>query len=62
MENQYASMVWAVLARFGHVTIPDELKGDRIRRLENVMTMELQTRFLFSDLKIWLEPTMNVIK
>ncbi|KIL65195.1 hypothetical protein M378DRAFT_24205 [Amanita muscaria Koide BX008] len=46
-----------VLSRFsGRENLSDELNGDRIHRLENVMTLELNIHFFFDNFDLWLEP------
>jgi hypothetical protein len=51
--------MWAVMSRFGHETLPDELNGSKIHRLENVMTLENGFHTLFDQLEIWFVPTVR---
>ncbi len=45
---------WGILKMFGYHLQP-ELAGDKINRLENVMTLSLDVHGLFDDLDFWLE-------
>ncbi|KAI6155635.1 hypothetical protein BKA82DRAFT_991374 [Pisolithus tinctorius] len=56
-KESYPVSVWAVLDRFGHQSIWEELNGDMIHRLENVMTMEPRIHALFDTLKVWFAET-----
>ncbi|KAF8349171.1 hypothetical protein F5887DRAFT_1243450, partial [Amanita rubescens] len=47
----------AVLSRFCSREIMKELKGHKVHRLENVMTMCYYAHSLFDSLEMWLEPT-----
>lgn len=58
----YAASVWAVVERFGEILVVDELNGDSIHRLENVMTMDQVLRIYFDTYWIWLMPTETMNK
>ncbi len=51
--------MWAVMSRFGHETLPDDLNGPNVHRLENVMTMAPNVHTLFDQLMIWLTATVR---
>jgi hypothetical protein len=51
--------MWAVMHRFGHENLPDELNGPKIHRLENVMTLVPQIQSLFDELNIWFVSTVR---
>ncbi|KAA1470712.1 hypothetical protein DENSPDRAFT_774926 [Dentipellis sp. KUC8613] len=52
--------VWAVLSALGHPELPLDLEGNKIHRLENIMTMNLECHALFDDLRLWpgIPPTI----
>ncbi|KAF8551780.1 hypothetical protein OG21DRAFT_1498864 [Imleria badia] len=54
-RNEEAS-VWTVMQRFGRIG-PEELNGDHIHRLENVMTLWDGISSLFEGLQVWFEPS-----
>ncbi|EPQ51994.1 hypothetical protein GLOTRDRAFT_140473 [Gloeophyllum trabeum ATCC 11539] len=54
---EYASRVWAVLERFGYPSIKDQLLGDRIHLLDNVLTLDPTMHSEFDALQIWFEAT-----
>ncbi|KIM38162.1 hypothetical protein M413DRAFT_420662 [Hebeloma cylindrosporum] len=56
-ERNYAATMWAVMQRFGYESIPDELNGSRVHRLENVMTLESTVHSRFDNLAIWFVAT-----
>jgi hypothetical protein len=51
--------MWAVMNRFGHEKLLDELNGLKIHRLENVMTVGHTFHTLFDQLQIWFVPTVR---
>ncbi|KAI0363225.1 hypothetical protein BV20DRAFT_907939, partial [Pilatotrama ljubarskyi] len=57
-ENE-AATVWAILDRFGHRDICEEIgiasSGSRLHRLENIMTLDLPIHMRFDDLKVWFD-------
>jgi hypothetical protein len=55
IQTAYAATAFAVLARFGQIDALEELNGDNMHRLENVLTLNSDTHTLFDTLKIWLE-------
>ncbi|GBE87626.1 hypothetical protein SCP_1103030 [Sparassis crispa] len=59
-KRKYAASAWAVLERFGRVNVvDDELNGEGIHRLPNVMTMSLDAHRAFDNLDIWFEEIGN---
>ncbi|KAF4609636.1 hypothetical protein D9613_012069 [Agrocybe pediades] len=56
-ENIQASMLWRVLQGFGYTTLPDELEGTKIHRLENVMTLQYDLYCFFDRLQLWFVAT-----
>jgi len=56
-KRDYAASMWAVMSRFGHESLPDELNGSKIHRLENVMTLDNGVHTLFDQLKLWFVST-----
>ncbi|KAG9308905.1 hypothetical protein JVU11DRAFT_11365 [Chiua virens] len=46
----------AIMQRFGRIN-PEELSGDKVHRLENIMTLWDPIHSLFGDLDIWFEPS-----
>ncbi|KAM5538034.1 hypothetical protein V8D89_008231 [Ganoderma adspersum] len=54
VAENHAETFWAILGRFGYGHIHDELKGTKIHRLENVMTLA-GIRALFRGLDVWFE-------
>jgi len=56
-KREYAATMWAVMNRFGHEELPDELNGSKVHRLENVITMVSEFHTFFDQLKIWFVPT-----
>lgn len=51
--------MWAVMDRFGYKQIPSNLNGNKIHRLENVLTLDIGVHSLFDRLKLWFEPTVS---
>ena len=49
-----------MLERFGQISPVDELNGDKIHRLENVLTLDPSIHDWFDKLKIWLERKSDV--
>jgi hypothetical protein len=58
LQHDYAAGVWAVMNRFGQVLITEELNGNDIHRLENVITMASDKHLAFDQLKLWFEETV----
>jgi hypothetical protein len=56
---KYAAGAWAVIQRFGNVSVIDELNGEKINRLENIITMAMDVRDLFNQLLVWFEETVR---
>jgi len=51
--------MWAIMNRFGHDKLPDELNGPKVHRLENVMTLSVSFHLNFDNLKIWFLATVG---
>jgi hypothetical protein len=51
--------VCAVMKRYGQVDLIEELNGDQIHRLENVLTLTISLHYFFDKLDIWLEATVS---
>lgn len=45
---------------FGGVKVEDELNGNQIHRLENIITLGSNYHHFFGDLEIWLEPVVRL--
>ncbi|KAI0246066.1 hypothetical protein BJV78DRAFT_1135986, partial [Lactifluus subvellereus] len=56
-NHNYAATVGAVLERFGQVRVVEDLNGDHIHRLENIMTLSGDLHADFNALAFWLEET-----
>ncbi|KIM35294.1 hypothetical protein M413DRAFT_32599 [Hebeloma cylindrosporum] len=52
-KRNYEGTMWAVMERFGYDTLPEELNGSKIHRLENVMTLSSDVHQYFDQLSIW---------
>ncbi|KAJ2922052.1 hypothetical protein H1R20_g15045, partial [Candolleomyces eurysporus] len=50
----YAATAYAIAESFGYTTIQQDLNGEKIHRLENVMTMRSDFHTLFHGLALWL--------
>jgi hypothetical protein len=48
------------MMRMGGVLGHDELNGEKIHRLENVMTLRQDLHWLFDTLGLWLEATVGL--
>ncbi|KAF8548275.1 hypothetical protein OG21DRAFT_1423357 [Imleria badia] len=48
--------VWSILSMFSRDTIIKDLAGNRIHRLENILSMNIYSHALFDELKLWLKP------
>ena len=59
MQLNYAASAWAVMMRMGGVLGYDELNGEKIHRLENVMTLRTDLHGMFDTLLLWLEATVG---
>ena len=49
--------MWATLQRFSSIPgyIHDELNGNRINRLENIITLDLALHAAFDELLVWFK-------
>ncbi|RXW13476.1 hypothetical protein EST38_g12380 [Candolleomyces aberdarensis] len=50
----YAATAYTIAESFGYPTIQQDLNGEKIHRLENVMTMSPDIHSLFDGLELWL--------
>lgn len=55
-KHFHSEGVWTILSTFVDVNILEELAGNLIHRLENIMSMELSCRRAFNELVLWLKP------
>ena len=62
MQHNYAASAWAVMMRMGGVFGHDELNGEKIHRMENVMTLRSDLHTLFDTLGLWLEATVGLYR
>lgn len=53
-------LVWSALCRLGYPDVVDELLGDQIHRLENVMTIDGSAYSWFAHLRIWFDATVSI--
>ncbi|KAF9485217.1 hypothetical protein BDN70DRAFT_927752 [Pholiota conissans] len=53
--NHKFSSVWTIMDQFGYPNIRSNLKGTRIHRLQNVLTLSVEMRAKFNSLKLWFE-------
>jgi hypothetical protein len=51
--------MWAVMARFGYTTLPEDLNGPKVHRLENVMTLTGPFHHCFDRLEVWFVATVR---
>ena len=49
------------MQRFGKIS-SEELDGDQVHRLENVITLWDAVRLLFDQLRIWFEPSVSLFE
>ncbi|KXN80608.1 hypothetical protein AN958_09646 [Leucoagaricus sp. SymC.cos] len=56
-KRNYAATMWAVMRRFGHDELPDDLNGSKVHRLENVMTLVHGFHTRFDQLRVWFVAT-----
>jgi len=56
-KRDYAATMWAVMVRFGHTKLPDELNGSSVHRLENVITAIPEFHANFDSLMVWFVAT-----
>ncbi|KZP12564.1 hypothetical protein FIBSPDRAFT_921823 [Athelia psychrophila] len=57
--THYAGTVWGIVNHFGGVWIENELNGNQLHRLSNVMTMTTDLRTWFDELRLWFEEVPN---
>lgn len=57
IQAHQSEKVWAVLSGFSSIPadLQEELNGNRIHRLQNVITMETHSHRAFDDLRIWFK-------
>ena len=51
--------MWAVMLRFGYKSLPDDLTGHKVHRLENVMTLTSDFHTHFDRLGVWFVATVR---
>ena len=51
--------MWAVMQRFGYKSLPEDLSGSKVHRLENVMTLASGIHTQFDQLSIWFVATVR---
>ena len=49
------STVWTVLERFGYTGLQEELEGNKIHRLDNIMTLSTDLHLLMDKMSLWFE-------
>ncbi len=54
-QERYVSTVWTVLERFGHAGLREELAGEKIHRIDNVMTLEVSAHEFRNNMDLWFE-------
>jgi hypothetical protein len=52
--------MWAVMQRFGYQSLPVQLNGPKVHRLENVMTLASDLHTQFDQLRIWFVATVGL--
>ncbi|KAI5986008.1 hypothetical protein EDC04DRAFT_2589992, partial [Pisolithus marmoratus] len=52
----HSAGIWAILSMFTNDDIVEELAGNRIHRLENIMSMQQTCHRAFDELVLWLKP------
>ncbi|KAK0465393.1 uncharacterized protein EV420DRAFT_1637530 [Desarmillaria tabescens] len=57
IKRDCAANAWTIIEHFGFTNVLEELQGEKIHRLENILTLEYDLRDHFDDLTLWLEPT-----
>jgi hypothetical protein len=50
-----AASFWAILEHFGYSGISQELNGDRVNQLSNVMTLDILVHDWMDKLSLWFE-------
>ncbi|KAJ2920985.1 hypothetical protein H1R20_g16109, partial [Candolleomyces eurysporus] len=53
-KRTHAATCCTIAESFGYTTIQQDLNGEKIHRLENVMTMKVDLHRLFDGLELWL--------
>ncbi|KAF5311136.1 hypothetical protein D9619_008051 [Psilocybe cf. subviscida] len=51
-KSSWATSVWTVMSRFGY-SLPEDLHGGKVHRLENVLTLSQDIHAYFNSLAIW---------
>ncbi|KAH0833819.1 hypothetical protein J3R83DRAFT_10982 [Lanmaoa asiatica] len=59
-RSQSANM-WSILSMFSRDNITDDLAGNRIHRLENIISMNSVSHQLFDELHLWLKPVEGAL-
>jgi hypothetical protein len=52
--------MWAIMQSFGYESLPGELNGPKVHRLENVMTLTPGLHMLFDQLRVWFVATVRL--
>jgi len=60
-KRDYTAIMWAVMHRFGHEKLPDELNVSNVHHLENVMTLVHGFHVEFDQLSVWFVETRTNI-
>ncbi|PPQ93669.1 hypothetical protein CVT25_012728 [Psilocybe cyanescens] len=58
-KSAYAASAQAVLSQFGQIRFIEELNGENLHRLENILTLDAVLHQQFDNLMIWLEKIDN---
>ncbi|KAF5310811.1 hypothetical protein D9619_008045 [Psilocybe cf. subviscida] len=56
-KRSWAASMWATMSRFGYDSLPEDLNGDKVHRLENVLTLSHVIHGFFDSLEIWFVET-----
>lgn len=55
-KQSHSASVWTILSMFTDINILADLAGNRIHRLENIMSMDQPCHRAFDELILWLKP------
>ena len=61
MQEVFAVTAWTIMKCFGGVKVEDELNGNQIHQLENIITMDSNIHTSFDNLQLWLEPLVRFL-
>lgn len=62
VQAESSGSLQSFLESFGGIQIRDELNGDRIHRLENIISMCGDAQYSFPRLILWLEPAVCLLE